>query len=82
MSWDYTLNLKLFYPSSQQPGIIVDSILPELKGKFEKRSRTDINSNKNVLSLKIYARDITALKASVNSYMRLIILCNSLINTV
>lgn len=57
---------------------LIQAISPELSSAHEKRSKTTMNINKNVLSLEINASDLTALKASFNSYMKLIILCNSL----
>lgn len=54
------------------------SLEPELGKAFEKRSKTSIKNNKNIVSLKITAEDEQALKASLYSYSRLIGLCQSL----
>ena len=51
------------------------ALRPELGKAFEKRSKTSIQSNKNVVSLKIIASDASALNASKSSFERLLLLC-------
>ena len=75
-----SLQLRLFFPTEKEAKIIFRSISPEFHGKHEKRARTAMDINKNVLSLQIDATDATALKASLNSYMKLIILGSNIIN--
>ena len=75
-----SLQLRLFFPTEKEAKIIFRSISPELHGKHEKRASTIMDINKNVLSLQIDATDATALKASLNSYMKLIILGSNIIN--
>ncbi len=76
---EYSLNLLLFLPSEKMAEIIFKAISPELESKFERRSKTLVDINKNVLSLAINAKDRNALKASFNNYMKLIILSYELI---
>ena len=80
MKSPYSLQLKISFPDIKHAKIIFDAISPELHGKHEKRAFTSMDINKNVLSLNINASDATSLKASLNSYMKLIILGNNLIN--
>ena len=80
MKQPHSLELRLFFSTEKEAGIIFRSISPELHGKHEKRATTDMSINKNIISLKIGASDATALKASLNSYMKLIILCSNIIN--
>ena len=79
MERQFSLNLRLFFPDEKQAGMVFRSISPELHGKHEKRAATNMDINKNVLSLNINASDATALKASLNSYLKLIILSDNLI---
>jgi len=73
-----SLRLKLFFGSEKEAGIVFGSISPELHGSHERRSVTSMDINKNVISLKIDANDSTALKASLNSYMKLIALSSNI----
>jgi tRNA threonylcarbamoyladenosine modification (KEOPS) complex Pcc1 subunit len=57
---------------------VLNAITPEMGSVHERRSTAAMNTNKNILSLEIKAQDLTALKASFNSYMKLMILCNKL----
>ncbi len=47
----------------------------ELNNEFQKRSKTTINTNKNVILLKISAEDESAMKASEFTFTRLLELC-------
>lgn len=76
----YSLALMMHFPSLGLARSVRDAILPEMGGKHERRSEARMNINKNVLSLTVNARDLTALKASVNSHMKLIILAEGLAN--
>ena len=68
---------RFVFPSGESAASAVKAVFPELGKKFERRSKTAINSNKNVVSLKIVAEDKSALKSSLGSYSRLIGLCKS-----
>jgi tRNA threonylcarbamoyladenosine modification (KEOPS) complex Pcc1 subunit len=52
--------------------IVAKSLKPELDSKHNKRSETKIKLNKGVLSLNIKALDAVALRASLNSNLKLI----------
>ncbi len=81
MSYGYSLEIALDYPSSQSAEITANAIRPEMRQGFEKRSESSMNINKNILSLKVNAKDKTALKASFNVFMRLVILVDKLIES-
>ena len=66
---------ELSFPDAVKAGLAARAVSPELENSYEKRSRTSINTNKNVVSLKVIASDESALKASMHSYMRLLGLC-------
>jgi tRNA threonylcarbamoyladenosine modification (KEOPS) complex Pcc1 subunit len=57
------------FDSEKEAKIIMESLKPEIKHKIPK---TNIESNisKNVLTLKIEAKDISSLRAACNSYLR------------
>jgi len=68
----------LEFPDENTAKKAVKAISVELDNEFEKRSKTAIKSNKNVVLLKIVAEDQSALKASLYSYERMIVLCKEL----
>ncbi|MBU2260193.1 hypothetical protein KKC44_06365 [Patescibacteria group bacterium] len=70
----------MHFPSAGSARIVRNAILPEMHGKHEKRSTANMNINKNVLSLMVNAQDLTAMKASVNSYLKLVLLVTNLQN--
>ncbi|MCR4369322.1 MAG: KEOPS complex subunit Pcc1 [archaeon] len=66
------------FPDEQSAIFARRAVLAETGKGFEKRSKTGITTNKNVVLLKITASDDSALKASLNSYSRLLGLCKRL----
>ena len=72
-----SLSLEISFPDEKLPSAILQSIKPDYDKQFERRSSSSINSYKNVLKLEINAKDAVAMKASFNSYLKLIsLLCN------
>ncbi|MFH1586968.1 MAG: CTAG/PCC1 family protein [Candidatus Diapherotrites archaeon] len=78
---DYSLEIALDFPSQQSAEITANAIRPEMRRGFEKRSESLMNINKNILSLKVNAKDKIALKASFNAFMKLVILVDELIES-
>ena len=76
---NYSFSLMLFFPDNISAKIALNSLLPELRFWQRKRSQSKINVKKNVFSIKITAEDTTALKASLNSLIKLIGLSFNLI---
>ena len=72
------MSLKLDFPEQRTAKHIKDSLLAELGHAHERRSKTSVRVNNNILSLEIHSADKTAMKASINSYLKLIAMCNSL----
>lgn len=72
------MNLKLFFPDQNTAKSIFKSIEPEYLEERRDRSLTKISVNKSILSIDIKAKDITALKAGINGYLKSINLCNKL----
>jgi len=75
---EYGLELSLSFGDRNSAEIARNAILPELGAKHEHRSSTAITTNKNILRLKIRAEDRAALKASFNTYAKLIFLSREL----
>jgi tRNA threonylcarbamoyladenosine modification (KEOPS) complex Pcc1 subunit len=76
---NYFFELKLFFPEESHSKIVFDSIQPELNNLHQKRSKTKTFNNKNIFLLEIKAKDLSALKATVNNYLNQINLINKLI---
>ena len=70
MPSDFRLRLSLELPSPEAAETALKALKPEMGGVHEKRSKTDLRVNKNILLLSITAGDATALKASANSYLK------------
>jgi len=78
MRREFLFEARLFFPSEKEAEIALKAISVEKMSAVEKRSQTSMQTNKNFLTLKISAGDATALKASLNSYIKLISLVNEL----
>ena len=69
---------QIIFPDEHSAESVAKAVSVELNNLFEKRSKTTITTNKNVVLLKINAEDDSALKASLSSYSRLIELCKGI----
>ena len=69
---------QIIFPNDESAIAAVKAVSVELTNKYEKRSKTTIKTNKNVVLLKIVAQDDSALKASLNTYERLLGLCKEI----
>jgi tRNA threonylcarbamoyladenosine modification (KEOPS) complex Pcc1 subunit len=72
MEFRYECRVKLFFGEADEAKGTLNALLPDLKLGHNRRSETSIKVNKAVLSLYIRARDAVALRASVNSCLKLI----------
>ena len=72
MSFKYNCGVKFFFESNEEALNAAKCIEPELNSQHNRRSETKIKVNKGVLSLNIKALDAVALRASVNSTLKLI----------
>ncbi len=63
-----TVSLKL--PSKKEAQIIVTSLKPETLRGSSHRSEASVRTEGRVLVLEIEAKDTTALRASLNAYLR------------
>jgi len=69
---------QIVFPNDESANAAVKAVSVELINKYEKRSKTTIKTNKNVVLLKIVAQDDSALRASLNTYERLLGLCKEI----
>jgi len=69
-NFDYSMKIKVEFNEPKECEAIYKSINIE-KHKFE-RSKASINIKNNTLSINILAKDPKALKASFNTYLKLI----------
>ncbi|HZX19913.1 MAG TPA: KEOPS complex subunit Pcc1 [archaeon] len=60
------------FPSEAKAIAVARAILPELNKSYQKRSKTLIKTNKNVVLLKIVAEDEHSLRASLTSFKGLL----------
>ena len=70
------INLQLEFPSEKEAEVVLKALQPDLGEEKEKRSSKEIKLIKSTLLLHIKAADLTALRASLNGYLKLIILAN------
>ncbi|MEW6294936.1 MAG: KEOPS complex subunit Pcc1 [Candidatus Diapherotrites archaeon] len=75
----YEFSLKVLFPSAENAEVIINSFKPEFKREPSNRASSRALRKKNVLQLNIKALDLTALKASMNSALKAIILSHKLI---
>ncbi len=68
--------VRLSFPSEKISKIVIKALEPETKTTPTHRSRVRIKEERRSLTLKFEAKDTTALRASVNSYLRWIALVN------
>jgi tRNA threonylcarbamoyladenosine modification (KEOPS) complex Pcc1 subunit len=58
---------------------ISDAIALETEGELMQRSQVLITSQEGKITVNISAKDLNALRASLNTYMRMIIMCSEII---
>lgn len=73
-------NLELEFEDPKIPEQFQSIVSPELGEKFEKRSVTSITFNKNKLMVGVQADDWSALRSSVNHYLKLLELFEDIIS--
>jgi KEOPS complex subunit Pcc1 len=69
-----TAEFKIKFESSKDAEVVFKTIKPELQSAPSDRSSVNLDLNGNILNLVIDAEDTPSLRASINSYLRWIIL--------
>ncbi|UCE57825.1 MAG: hypothetical protein JSW19_01110 [Candidatus Bathyarchaeota archaeon] len=60
----------LSFSSEKQMKVVLEALKPETKTAATRRSKVQIKSEGNELTLNFKARDTSALRAAINSYLR------------
>ncbi len=76
------LNVRIELPSNRIADIVSTSVGPEAQPIQGFRSSTSVRSKGRVLELEIQARDLVALRASANSFLRLVAAASKTMETV
>lgn len=69
---EFSFRLSAAFNTDKDAGVVFDALFPEMGGKHEKRSKTTLSKQGNVVFLKVSAMDKKALRASINSYLKLL----------
>ena len=64
--------VKLNFASEKQLQIVLQALKPETKSSSSSRSKVEMKSEGKCLVLNFMTKDTSALRASINSYLRLI----------
>lgn len=64
--------IRLNFSSEKQLKVVLEALKPETKTPPTRRSKVQMKGEGNSLTLNFRARDTSALRAAVNSYLRLI----------
>ncbi|MHA1754598.1 MAG: KEOPS complex subunit Pcc1 [Candidatus Odinarchaeia archaeon] len=71
--------IDFIYDDENESSIAERVLKPEILSTNKKRANLNIKRNNNVLSLQIIAKDLTALRSTVNTYIRWIKIINDLL---
>jgi KEOPS complex subunit Pcc1 len=71
--------IELEFPSSSDAEIVLRAIEPEIMESPSERTSTEIECESNILKISITAQDTTSLRASLNSYLRWVMLSNEIL---
>lgn len=63
--------IRLDFPSQNQSKIVLEALKPETRTSATYRSRVHIEGKGNNLTISFEARDTSALRAAINSYLRM-----------
>jgi len=74
MKTQATVNLN--FPSKKRLQIVLEALMPETKISPASRSKVQVEGKGNRLALVFEARDTSALRAALNSYLRWIVTIN------
>lgn len=69
---------KFSFPSATAAQSAAKAIKPELAKPFGHRAKAGIHTNKNLVLLRIVAKDSQALNASLGSFSRLLSMCREI----
>ena len=84
MNMPYNMDLRMVCSDLEATNIIYNILLPELKTFSSQRAKIDFSVENSSESIKFFieAADITALRSTVNSILKLIVLIQDLYKTI
>lgn len=68
---NFSFKLSAVFENQKTAEVVFDAVFPEIGGRHEKRSKTLLSRHGKTLTLSVSALDKKALRASVNSYLKL-----------
>ena len=74
--------VRLFFPSQKKSKIVLGALQPETKTIYTHRSRVFIKDRGKTLIIRFEAEDTSALRASINSFLRWAFLMKTVLNSV
>lgn len=74
--------IRLNFSSEKQLKVVLEALKPETKTPPTRRSKVQMKGEGNILTLNFRARDTSALRAAVNSYLRWILLTKNVLEFV
>lgn len=74
--------IRLNFSSEKQLKVVLEALKPETKTPPTRRSKVQMKGEGNSLTLNFKARDTSALRAAVNSYLRWILLTKTVLESV
>jgi tRNA threonylcarbamoyladenosine modification (KEOPS) complex Pcc1 subunit len=74
--------IRLNFSSEKKLKVVLEALKPETKTSSTRRSKVQMKGEGNSLTLNFKARDTSALRAAVNSYLRWILLTKTVLESV
>ena len=74
--------IRLNFSSEKQLKVVLEALKPETRTPPTRRSKVQMKSEGNRLTLDFKARDTSALRAAINSYLRWILLIKTVLESV
>ena len=75
--------ISLHFPSKKRLEMVLKALKPEIeRHQFMRRSKVNVSNRQKSLILNFEAEDASALRASINSYLRWIMLINDSFQTI
>lgn len=72
--------LEIEFDSQKEANIVLTALRPEISDLPSQRTSTEIESDHNTLKVTIKAQDSASLRASLNSYLRWIMLSRQILD--
>ena len=74
--------IRLNFSSEKQLKVVLEALSPESRSQSTRRSKVQMKSEGNSLTLNFEASDTSALRAAINSYLRWILLTKTILESV